>query len=76
MRERDRDIRRRRQRRKKAMKARIKELISQAHTKTKLVKKPAEILQEEMKGVQKPATRVVRPPKGAKKTGEAEKKSE
>lgn len=62
MRERDRDIRRRRQRRKKAMKARIKELISQAHTKTKPVKKPA--------------TRVVRPPKGAKKTGEAEKKGE
>lgn len=66
MRERERDIRRKRQRREKAKKARIKILIAQS--KTEIVKKNTEVAEEikEKKVVQrkKPTTKIV----SAKKT--------
>ena len=75
MRERDRDIRRRRHRREKAKKARIRALIAQS--KSTLKKKSPEALQEvkeEKKVIQKrPAARIVKPEKDVKKAREGVK---
>ncbi|MBI5047721.1 MAG: hypothetical protein HZB54_02050 [Deltaproteobacteria bacterium] len=71
MRERDRDIRRRRHRREKAKKAKIRALIAQSKSGQK--KKPAEAVQEvkEEKKVihRKPAVKIVKPAKEASGVG-------
>ncbi|MEK7828855.1 MAG: hypothetical protein AAB256_03630 [Deltaproteobacteria bacterium] len=78
MRERDREIRRRRARREKAKKARVRALIAQAGAKPK--KKPAEALhgvKEEKKIIQRrAATKVIKPAQEAKGYAEAAKKGE
>lgn len=75
MRERDREIRRRRHRREKAKKARIRALMAQS--KSGLKKKSPEALQqvkEEKKVIQKrPAARIVKPGKDVKKAREGAK---
>ena len=76
MRERDREIRRRRTRREKAKKAKIRALIAQAGTNPK--KKPAEALREvkeEKKIIQRrAATNVIKHAQEAKGHAEAAKK--
>ncbi|MEK7842091.1 MAG: hypothetical protein AAB197_05395 [Deltaproteobacteria bacterium] len=78
MRERDREIRRRRARREKAKKERIRALIAQSGTNPK--KKPAEAvsgLKEEKKIIKrKAATKVIKPAQEAKGHAEAAKKGE
>ena len=75
MRERDKEIRRRRYRREKAKKARVRALIAQS--KSSLKKKSSEVLQEvkeEKKVIQKrPAAKIVKPGKDVKKARESTK---
>ena len=76
MRERNKEIRRRRHRKEKVKKAKIRALIAQARASSK--SKPAEAPQkaEEKKAVHKPAAKVVRSAKGSRHAAEGEKKGE
>lgn len=77
MKERERELRRRRHRREKARKERIKALIGQARAEAKPAKKLTEAAHKEAKTIQKkPPVKIVRPSKSAKKKTEPEKGSE